>query len=376
MNLQQMLARVEFAEARRGYEPTEVRSFLSEVSRHVAELERKSSQTGSDDEVRRTLVLAQRAADAAVAEAKDEAQRILSAAQERARRMLADAEAQISTQHADAERQRTEMLTKANEQSVQLVAAAETEARRSSDEMVASLREQVAQLGDQRARLAQDIERLEGQSAAQRRRIESSIATLQILLDNPDLMATMDEVSIEEFGDVDEAMFTGTAPQVDLGVASLEPRSTSAADTFIDLTDDSATIDLREPAEPLAVAESEMDTSPRQRLDLGASSVATASATAVTATAATAVAPAAVVSAREVVEVEPVVMPRQQQTAMPFAEVLERKLDPVMDPITAEIPVIATPAVQIDGELDDAELLRRFLDAEPGDPGRWRRRRR
>jgi vacuolar-type H+-ATPase subunit H len=376
MNLQQMLARVEFAEARRGYEPTEVRSFLSEVSRHVAELERKSSQTGSDDEVRRTLVLAQRAADAAVAEAKDEAQRILSAAQERARRMLADAEAQISTQHADAERQRTEMLTKANEQSVQLVAAAETEARRSSDDMVASLREQVAQLGDQRARLAQDIERLEGQSAAQRRRIESSIATLQILLDNPDLMATMDEVSIEEFGDVDEAMFTGIAPQVDLGVASLEPRSTSAADTFIDLTDDSATIDLREPAEPLAVAESEMDTSPRQRLDLGASSVATASASAVTATAATAVAPAAVVSAREVVEVEPVEMPRQQQTAMPFAEVLERKLDPVMDPITAEIPVIATPAVQIDGELDDAELLRRFLDAEPGDPGRWRRRRR
>jgi vacuolar-type H+-ATPase subunit H len=376
MNLQQMLARVEFAEARRGYEPTEVRSFLSEVSRHVAELERKSSQTGSDDEVRRTLVLAQRAADAAVAEAKDEAQRILSAAQERARRMLADAEAQISTQHADAERQRTEMLTKANEQSVQLVAAAETEARRSSDDMVASLREQVAQLGDQRARLAQDIERLEGQSAAQRRRIESSIATLQILLDNPDLMATMDEVSIEEFGDVDEAMFTGIAPQVDLGVAASEPRSTSAADTFIDLTDDSATIDLREPAEPLAVAESEMDTSPRQRLDLGASSVATASASAVTATAATAVAPAAVVSAREVVEVEPVVMPRQQQTAMPFAEVLERKLEPVMDPITAEIPVIATPAVQIDGELDDAELLRRFLDAEPGDPGRWRRRRR
>ena len=77
MDLRKMLSTVEFTEARRGADRNEVASFLRELARGVAALERQLAETtaraekaelrlrevGSEDEIRRTLVLAQRTAD-------------------------------------------------------------------------------------------------------------------------------------------------------------------------------------------------------------------------------------------------------------------------------------------------------------------------
>jgi vacuolar-type H+-ATPase subunit H len=370
MDLQQMLAAVEFSESKRGYEPSEVRSFLSEVSRGVADIERRNIG-GNDDEVRRTLVLAQRAADAAVAEAKEEAQRILSAAQDRARRMLADAEAHVTETRSQADREAVELVSAANTSSMELVTAAEVEARRGGDELRANMREQVAHLGDQRARLAADITALEGQLDAQRRRMASAIDTLQLLLDNPDMLGGMEEVDIEDLEMVDDIEYTGMAPQMmapvsaplaaatqmnfdsvpDMAPAAAMPASdmTPAAEV-IDLTEAPPVIDLREPTEfpePLVLDRNRPDglrpDSARDDLARG-----------------------------DVRRDEPTMSSRPMTKAERFADVLENH----RDPITAEIPVIAGPAIVIDGGADDAELLRRFLDAEPDDAGRWRRRRR
>ena len=92
----QHLREVEFLEKWRGYSPDEVDELLERTATTVADLqtrlesaeeratsaERRVLET-SDDDVRRALVLAQRTADAAVAEASEEAERRLADAEER-----------------------------------------------------------------------------------------------------------------------------------------------------------------------------------------------------------------------------------------------------------------------------------------------------
>jgi DivIVA domain-containing protein len=108
-----LLTEVEFKEQWRGYSPTEVDQFLAGVASAVGELqqrhqeavdramsaEQKLLERTDDDEVRRTLVLAQRTAASAVEEARAEALRIV----EEARRHAADEELAL------AERRRVEV---------------------------------------------------------------------------------------------------------------------------------------------------------------------------------------------------------------------------------------------------------------------------
>src|SRR5215213_9050528 len=123
-----VLTTVEFAEKRRGYDPDEVRAFLSEVARamdgmqqrvreaeaRAAEAHRQAAAAPSApsgpgpeeiaEQARRTLVLAQRTADAAVAEAREEAERLRgqAAADAAARTAEAQGEAQATTERAHA----------------------------------------------------------------------------------------------------------------------------------------------------------------------------------------------------------------------------------------------------------------------------------
>ena len=90
---------VEFRERFRGYDPDEVDSFLEQVARAVQELDQKlkdaldraekaearAREAGDADEaLRRTLVLAQRTADAAVSEAETRAAALLAEAEGKA----------------------------------------------------------------------------------------------------------------------------------------------------------------------------------------------------------------------------------------------------------------------------------------------------
>jgi cell division initiation protein len=101
------LREVEFREKMRGYHPEDVDHFLEQVAAGIEVLqdrlrqaveraqraEAAASESGNaDDTLRKTLILAQRTADLAVQEAREQAARILAGAEQQAQAILADAE--------------------------------------------------------------------------------------------------------------------------------------------------------------------------------------------------------------------------------------------------------------------------------------------
>jgi DivIVA domain-containing protein len=99
------LREVEFREKMRGYHPEDVDQFLEQVAAGIEVLQDRLRQAveraqraeaaaaeagGTDDTLRKTLVLAQRTADLAVQEAREQASRILASAEERGRETLED----------------------------------------------------------------------------------------------------------------------------------------------------------------------------------------------------------------------------------------------------------------------------------------------
>jgi DivIVA domain-containing protein len=101
------LREVEFREKMRGYHPEDVDHFLEEVAAGLEVLQERLRQAveraqraeaaaaeagGTDETLRRTLVLAQRTADLAVQEAREQAARILAGAEQQAQAVLGEAE--------------------------------------------------------------------------------------------------------------------------------------------------------------------------------------------------------------------------------------------------------------------------------------------
>lgn len=113
----QRLREVRFAEQWRGYRTDEVDEFvervaeafdqleerLSEAAERAARAERRLLERSPADDLSRTLVLAQRTADAALREAESESARLLADADERARATLAEAEARVARFDAEIE---------------------------------------------------------------------------------------------------------------------------------------------------------------------------------------------------------------------------------------------------------------------------------
>jgi cell division initiation protein len=111
------LREVEFREKMRGYHPEDVDQFLERVAagmeilqdrlRQAMERAQRAEQAaaeagGTDDTLRRTLVLAQRTADLAVQEAREQAARILAGAEQQAQGLLAEAEERAQRAQDDA----------------------------------------------------------------------------------------------------------------------------------------------------------------------------------------------------------------------------------------------------------------------------------
>ena len=101
------LREVEFREKMRGYHPEDVDHFLEQVAAGLEVMQERLRQAveraqraeaaaaeagGTDETLRKTLVLAQRTADMAVQEAREQAARILAGAEQQAQGMLAEAE--------------------------------------------------------------------------------------------------------------------------------------------------------------------------------------------------------------------------------------------------------------------------------------------
>jgi DivIVA domain-containing protein len=155
-------------EARQRLEAAEAR--IADAERRAAEAEQRASSTGEADEtLKRTLVLAQRTADAAIREAEEEAARTLSSAQEQAARLLAEAQ----------------------ETSARARAEAEDEARRAHEDARAQVLAEMAELEGLRDQLHRDAELLEQHVEHQRGRLGRAAAELQRLLEDPDALAEL-----------------------------------------------------------------------------------------------------------------------------------------------------------------------------------------
>jgi DivIVA domain-containing protein len=144
--LRDAMARAEGAESRLG----DMQRQLGEVQRRPAAPE--VSET--DDTLRRTLVLAQRTADATIKEAKDEAARLLSEAREESARIRSEIEA---------------------------------EARRGTEGARLAAEAEVEHLIDTRDSLRGDLDALSEQIEKQRDQIRAGIAELERVLDSPSL---------------------------------------------------------------------------------------------------------------------------------------------------------------------------------------------
>ncbi len=188
----QVINEVEFHQKMRGYDPDEVDDFLErvavavgalqdrlrEAAERVADAERRAADAeqrageapaapsaGDDDTetIRRTLILAQRTADAAIKEAEEAAQRTLAAAQEHANQIYREAQ-----EHAQS-----------------VINAAENEARRSADDTRQRLVNEIVALEQTRDALRADHSVLEQHLDLQRTKLRTTIDHLSRLLDDP-----------------------------------------------------------------------------------------------------------------------------------------------------------------------------------------------
>jgi len=180
-----VLAGIEFRRKGRGYDAEEVDAFRQQVEAWAGEMqarlreatskldeaetrardaeERARTSTEGDETIQRTLLLAQRTADAAVAEAE-----------ETASRKVAEAE-------AEADR----LLTEARNHREQAIAGAEAEVREAIDLKRAELLDELTTLERVRDALAGDVAALEVHLEAQRSRIDEIRDQLGVLLEHP-----------------------------------------------------------------------------------------------------------------------------------------------------------------------------------------------
>ncbi len=258
----QLLTDVKFSTHRKGYDPDEVDNFLERVSAAVAQLQDKLRQAteraeaadaqvaearrlqaeaeaaaeqvrsgapgtpssgagraGGDDELKKVLVLAQRAADQAVEEANATATRT-----------VADARAKAVNLLAEAEQERDRMLAKARRKAD---AAAEERAR--------ELHEQVTSLDAVRGDLRADVDALNGYLEGERTRLRRQLGELARIVDDPTALMLLAAPELTE---------TEAPARMDEPEPEPEPATTPAGEA----SSESGPVDLQEgPVEPAEI---------------------------------------------------------------------------------------------------------------------------
>jgi DivIVA domain-containing protein len=229
---------VQFRTVRKGYDPEEVRGFLAQLARGVeavqaqaaaadsrsrslmGKLQELSSREEQDpgEAMKRTLLLAQRTADAAVAEANDEARSVLAAADEKSRSTLSDAQAKAE----------------------QMITDAEADARRAASVEKTRIEAEVAALTARRDELHTEATRLERHIGDQRERIGAVTMTLRSILSEPTGLA------VTELAPPSPSLHQGADGDEDVEVAWSGERGPSGPDGDPTVAEDLAL--LAEPA--------------------------------------------------------------------------------------------------------------------------------
>jgi DivIVA domain-containing protein len=172
----------QFRQAWKGYDTAEVDDFLDEIAVGIEELQhrhgdvtnrlqlaeeraaraesRPSLRSEPDESVRRTLVLAQRAADLVVSEAKAVSDRIVSDAREQAARMISSAQLEVLRTENDASLRADHVLSEATAKADHVLSDAESNASRLTAIRAAELQSSLAGLVEEQTRRRLELERL------------------------------------------------------------------------------------------------------------------------------------------------------------------------------------------------------------------------
>ena len=171
-----LLRDVEFREQRKGYSPDQVDDFLERLAVGVGQLQeqlkeataraerRPADGTPDEEGITRTLVIAQRTADAVLLEARQEAATTTAEAQERAATMVAEAQEQATTLVSTAEERAAASDQAAAERAASVVSDAETR-----------VANELAPLLAQREALQQDVEALRAWASEIRSRMADEL---------------------------------------------------------------------------------------------------------------------------------------------------------------------------------------------------------
>ncbi|MDQ6615931.1 MAG: DivIVA domain-containing protein, partial [Actinomycetota bacterium] len=184
------LREVEFREKMRGYHPEDVDQFLERVAAGIEVLQDRLRQAieraqraeqaateagGNDDALRRTLLLAQRTADLAVQEAREQAARIVAGAEQQSQSLVGDAEQRAHSLVAEAERRAQSGLADAERRSQAMVSEAEQRARRGHEDAMVQVRADLAKLEATRQRLQMDVDTMTRWVAEHRHQLRAAL---------------------------------------------------------------------------------------------------------------------------------------------------------------------------------------------------------
>jgi DivIVA domain-containing protein len=236
----QVLRNVEFVTRLRGYDTDEVDEFLERVAVAIDDLkaqlgavrekpERTEGAELDDESLRRTLVLAQRTADLAVREAREEAATLLEDARREAAALAATSREEAGRVRSDAERDARQRVIDLEARHAQL--------EREIEELD---RFALAERGRISAALSAALESLGSMLSFDREPPARSVEPVDVPGDDTVAMPTAPEPapSVDEAGDgLDEDEDTGEAPAVFRPAAEERPRRQSLA-AQLGLTDD------------------------------------------------------------------------------------------------------------------------------------------
>lgn len=225
----ELLDTFEFRKKGRGYDADQVDELIARVRSTLGDLEarladatsraeaaearatdaeaRSRTSSESDETIQRTLLLAQRTADAAVQEAEETAAKKV----------------------ADAEIEARRLVEEADEARARALANAEEEVRRSVDDSRTRLTQEISALEQIRNTLMTDVEGLEEHIDLERSRLRASSDALTDILSRSDRLG---QVELPELSDVDASVAASGAEQVldaDAALAS-EPAPVGGVD--------------------------------------------------------------------------------------------------------------------------------------------------
>lgn len=193
----QLIRETTFHEALRGYNRDEVDDYKHRWAEAVAQLqgrlieaieraERAESRvvaTGgrseSEDVLRRTLVLAQRTADAAIADSQEQAAEILSEAQAKSTAVLDEAEVRAQRMVDAAESRAIAVRTTAEADARALTESAEIEARRVIESARSQILAEVVELERRRDLLTAEVAQLTERAGAEREKLDQVVREIE-----------------------------------------------------------------------------------------------------------------------------------------------------------------------------------------------------